>query len=110
MVINEYANDVWEMVWVQVQDNLATTSWITTSEWALQVLGRVIWTSTILCRPTGFCIPRFRNWHDDKRDYLRGFGYQGSASRGDWRRGVRELGLGANFKDSISKPGPGEWE
>jgi len=57
-------------------------------------------------RPTGFYIPRFRNWHDDKRDYLRGFGYQGSASRGDWRRGVRELGLGANFKDSISKPGP----
>ena len=57
-------------------------------------------------RPTGLYIPRFRNWHDDKRDYLRGFGYQGSASRGDWRRGVRELGLGANFKDSISKPGP----
>ena len=57
-------------------------------------------------RPTGFYIPRFRNWHDDKRDYLRGFGYQGSASRGDWRRGVRELGIGADFKDAISKPGP----
>jgi len=57
-------------------------------------------------RPTGFYIPRFRNWYGDKRDYLRGFGYQGSASRGDWRRGVREMGLGADFKDAISKPGP----
>ena len=57
-------------------------------------------------RPTGFYIPRFRNWGDDKRDYVRGFGYQGSASRGDWRRGVRELGIGADFKENISKPGP----
>ena len=36
-------------------------------------------------RPTGFYIPRFRNWGGDKRDYLRGFGYQGGAGRG---RGV----------------------
>ncbi|MGB1570858.1 MAG: GMC oxidoreductase, partial [Schleiferiaceae bacterium] len=56
-------------------------------------------------RPTGFYIPRFRNWYGDKRDYLRGFGYQGSASRSDWRRGVREMGIGADFKDRISKPG-----
>jgi choline dehydrogenase-like flavoprotein len=56
-------------------------------------------------RPTGFYIPRFRNWGDDKRDYLRGFGYQGGASRSDWRRGVREMGIGADFKDSISRPG-----
>ncbi len=32
-------------------------------------------------RPTGFYIPRFRNVLGDKREYLRGFGYQGSASR-----------------------------
>jgi choline dehydrogenase-like flavoprotein len=57
-------------------------------------------------RPTGFYVPRFRNWYGDKRDYLRGFGYQGGASRLDWKRGVRELGLGSNFKDSMSKPGP----
>ena len=31
--------------------------------------------------PTGFYIPRYRNLFGDKRDYLRGFGYQGSASR-----------------------------
>src|SRR5688572_10766680 len=46
-------------------------------------------------RPTGFYIPRFRNFFGDKRDYLRGFGYQGSASRQGWQRAVAELGVGA---------------
>ena len=58
-------------------------------------------------RPNGFYIPRYRNLFGDKRDYLRGFGYQGSASRGDWRRAVAELGVGADFKDAIAQPG--EW-
>jgi choline dehydrogenase-like flavoprotein len=56
-------------------------------------------------RPTGFYIPRYRNLFGDKREYLRGFGYQGSASRTDWRRAVRELGVGADFKDQMSQPG-----
>ena len=30
-------------------------------------------------RPNGFYIPRYRNVGKDKRDYLRGFGYQGRA-------------------------------
>ena len=58
-------------------------------------------------RPTGFYIPRYRNLNGDKRDYLRGFGYQGSASRLGWERAVRELGVGADFKDRMSEPG--EW-
>src|SRR5690606_10757589 len=37
-------------------------------------------------RPNGFYIPRYRNLFGDKRPYLRGFGYQGSASRNDWQR------------------------
>lgn len=57
-------------------------------------------------RPTGFYIPRYRNLFGDKRDYLRGFGYQGSASRSDWRRAVRELGIGGDFKDAMAQPGP----
>ena len=57
-------------------------------------------------RPTGFYIPRFRNLFGDKRDYLRGFGYQGSASRQSWRRAVRELGFGGDFKDKMAQPGP----
>jgi choline dehydrogenase-like flavoprotein len=57
-------------------------------------------------RPNGIYIPRYRNLFGDKREYLRGFGYQGSASRDGWMRAVKELGLGADFKDEMSAPGP----
>jgi len=56
-------------------------------------------------RPTGFYIPRYRNLGGEKRDYLRGFGYQGGASRLGWERAVRELGVGADFKDRMAEPG-----
>jgi choline dehydrogenase-like flavoprotein len=56
-------------------------------------------------RPTGFYIPRYRNLFGDKREYLRGFGYQGSASREGWSRAVAELGIGAEFKDTMAQPG-----
>jgi choline dehydrogenase-like flavoprotein len=54
-------------------------------------------------RPTGIYIPRFRNVYDDKRDYVRGFGYQGGAYRG---RGidVAEFTLGADLKNALSEP------
>ena len=58
-------------------------------------------------KPTGFYIPRFRNVAGDKRDYLRGFGYQGGADRRDWTRAVAELGVGGAFKDAMAQPG--EW-
>ena len=57
-------------------------------------------------RPTGFYIPRYRNLFGDKREYLRGFGYQGSASRQGWERAVAELGVGGAFKDAMATPGP----
>ncbi|MFM7195232.1 MAG: GMC family oxidoreductase, partial [Bacteroidota bacterium] len=41
----------------------------------------------------------------DKRDYLRGFGYQGSASRGGYNRAMEEEALGADLKEKISSPG-----
>lgn len=57
-------------------------------------------------RPNGFYIPRFRNIGSDKRtDYIRGFGYQGSASRDNWMRGVRELSFGADLKELLTSPG-----
>ncbi len=56
-------------------------------------------------RPNGIYVPRFRNIGSDKRDYLRGFGYQGSASRQGWSREVAELNVGADFKNAISEPG-----
>ncbi len=58
-------------------------------------------------RPSGgVFIPRYRNIGNDKRDYLRGFGYQGGASRGNWKRHIAEFGIGGSFKDELSKPGP----
>jgi choline dehydrogenase-like flavoprotein len=57
-------------------------------------------------RPAGFYIPRYRNVGNDKRDYLRGFGYQGGASREGWGRAVAELGVGGDFKDNAAEPGP----
>ena len=56
-------------------------------------------------RPTGFYIPRYRNLFGEKRDYVRGFGYQGGAGREDWSRAVKELGVGGAFKDSMAQPG-----
>jgi choline dehydrogenase-like flavoprotein len=54
-------------------------------------------------RPTGVYVPRFRNVYDDKRSYVRGFGYQGGAGRG---RGVHvaEFTIGAELKDALSVP------
>jgi len=56
-------------------------------------------------RPNGIYIPRYRNLFGDKREYLRGFGYQGGASREGWARAVKELGIGADFKDEMATPG-----
>ena len=56
-------------------------------------------------RPTGIYIPRYRNLFGDKRDYVRGFGYQGAASREGWSRAVKELGVGGEFKDQMAQPG-----
>ncbi len=57
-------------------------------------------------RPNALYIPRFRNWGSDKQQsYLRGFGYQGGASRDSWNRGVNADGFGATFKEDLTKPG-----
>ncbi|HTN21182.1 MAG TPA: GMC family oxidoreductase [Pelobium sp.] len=56
-------------------------------------------------RPNGIYIPRFRNMNGEKRDYIRGFGYQGGASRQGWGRDVAELGIGVELKEALSEPG-----
>ncbi|HCH0556982.1 TPA: GMC family oxidoreductase [Pseudomonas aeruginosa] len=58
-------------------------------------------------RPCGFYIPRFRNLGDERRDYVRGFGYQGGASRTGWSRDIAELNIGADLKQALTVPG--EW-
>ena len=58
-------------------------------------------------RANGVYIPRYRNIGKDKRDYLRGFGYQGGASRQGWGSLVsaEESLLGADLKNAVIKPG-----
>jgi choline dehydrogenase-like flavoprotein len=56
-------------------------------------------------RANGFYIPRFTNMNGDKRDFIRGYGYQGSASREGWSRDVAELNIGAEFKEALTVPG-----
>jgi choline dehydrogenase-like flavoprotein len=56
-------------------------------------------------RANGIYVPRYRNIGTDKRDYVRGFGYQGGASREGWQRNVAELSFGADYKNEVTKPG-----
>lgn len=63
-------------------------------------------------RPNGIYIPRFRNLGDaasEKKEFLRGYGYQGGAGRGrgGFSEYIAELGYGAEFKERILEPG--EW-
>jgi choline dehydrogenase-like flavoprotein len=57
-------------------------------------------------RPNGIYIPRYRNIGNDKRDYLRGFGYQGGAQRRGWTDLLERGELGADLKSKASEPGP----
>ena len=58
-------------------------------------------------RPTSFYIPRFRNLDkkSHKNEFIRGYGYQGSASRQNWERAISEMSYGNNLKEELIKPG-----
>jgi len=58
-------------------------------------------------RPNGIYIPRFRNLGDDTdmKDFVRGYGYQGGASRDDWTEAIQELKYGEDLKKAILEPG-----
>ena len=56
-------------------------------------------------RPNGIYVVRYRNLFGDKRDYIRGFGYQGGASRQGWSREIAEMNIGGEFKDALCEPG-----
>lgn len=59
-------------------------------------------------KPAGFYIPRFQNISkDSKKDsYIRGFGFQGAASRSNWTRAISEMSFGKELKEELIKPGP----
>lgn len=56
-------------------------------------------------RANGIYIPRYRNLTSEKRDYQRGFGFQGGASRQGWQRNIAEMAFGAEFKEELTHPG-----
>ena len=56
-------------------------------------------------RANGFYIPRYVNLGGDQRNFLRGYGYQGSASRQGWSQDVAEMNIGAEFKEALTEPG-----
>ncbi|MEM6378685.1 MAG: GMC family oxidoreductase, partial [Bacteroidota bacterium] len=59
-------------------------------------------------RPNGVYVPRFRNISPSTKmpNFLRGYGYQGGASRTNWMRGVKELAMmGEDLKNELIQPG-----
>ncbi|GAA3563186.1 GMC family oxidoreductase [Snuella lapsa] len=59
-------------------------------------------------RPNGVYIPRFRNLGNketEKKEFLRGYGYQGGAGRYGISEHVAELAYGAEYKEKILEPG-----
>ena len=58
-------------------------------------------------RPNGIYIPRFQNLGDKetKKDYLRGYGFQGRASRSNWRRTNGDFSHGEDLKTELMQPG-----
>jgi choline dehydrogenase-like flavoprotein len=57
-------------------------------------------------RANGIYIPRFRNMYGEKRDYIRGFGYQGGGSREGYMQDVAEYSIGKEYKEALTEPGP----
>ncbi len=61
-------------------------------------------------RPNGIYIPRYVNIDEQSKSdkFVRGFGFQGGAGRAGAQAAANRAEFGADFKDSILKPGP--WE
>ncbi len=57
-------------------------------------------------RPNGIYVPRFRNVGSRHADFIRGYGFQGGASRAGWQAAVRAPGIGAAFKARLGELGP----
>ncbi|MBT5185198.1 MAG: GMC family oxidoreductase [Kordiimonadaceae bacterium] len=56
-------------------------------------------------RPGGIYVPRYRNVNKQDTDFLRGYGFQGGASRSGWNDAIKREGIGADFKNANRQPG-----
>jgi choline dehydrogenase-like flavoprotein len=52
-------------------------------------------------RPGGFYVPRFRNLKDKQKDFLRGYGFEGSSGTGMSPGSARAPGFGAAYKKTV---------
>ena len=57
-------------------------------------------------RSTSVYIPRFRNVTSRHPGYTRGFAYEVYTGRMGWEQRAGEPGIGATFKESLTRPGP----
>jgi hypothetical protein len=58
-------------------------------------------------RANGIYIPRFRNLTSRRKDYIRGWGYQGSGTRGMFPNHARNIsGFGAEYKKAVKNNWP----
>jgi choline dehydrogenase-like flavoprotein len=57
-------------------------------------------------RPNGIYVPRFRNVRSRQQDFVRGYGFQGGASRQSWQARVSTPGIGRRLKQQLTDLGP----
>ncbi|HEX4241301.1 MAG TPA: GMC family oxidoreductase [Steroidobacteraceae bacterium] len=57
-------------------------------------------------RPCGVIVPRFRNLRAADQPFLRGYHLDGGGSRVGWKRGIAQVGLGADLKSVLKEMGP----
>ena len=57
-------------------------------------------------RPTQLMMPNFRNVRKQETDFQRGYMVFFGAGRAGWQSGASTPGVGAAFKDRITRPGP----
>jgi choline dehydrogenase-like flavoprotein len=57
-------------------------------------------------RPNGIYVPRFRNVQSRHPDFIRGYGFQGGASREGWQTRVSIAGIGRALKQQLTDLGP----
>ena len=56
-------------------------------------------------RPASVYIPRFRNLFKKESDFIRGYSFENYTGRTDWTRGFYGPGIGAQWKENLTRPG-----
>jgi choline dehydrogenase-like flavoprotein len=56
-------------------------------------------------KPASVYIPRFRNLLNNDQEYIRGYSFENYTGRSNWTRGLHVAGIGAEWKESLTRPG-----